>query len=167
MRRQYSTGNLSALLAFLAGLLALLLAGCVSPKSTAAYYLSTTDRIYPPKPKNYPIPILTKAPAQPCRVIGRLAFTTDLGWNFVRKSMLYNARANGADAVILRDMKTRTQRNFAQVPPRVDWIPIWRVFGCGPYARPVVTYYPSYRPGYIQEWKSERITFDSQMIVYR
>lgn len=167
MWRRYSTRNLLAILAFLVGFLALLLAGCASPKDTAVYYLSTTGKTYPPKPKDYPVPILNKPPEQPHTVIGRLGFATDLGWRFVYKSMLYNARANGADAVVLKNLKIKTVKNFAKVPPRMDWIPVTTLYNRGGCSRPIVTYLPSYRPGYIQEWKSEHVAFDSEMIVFK
>ena len=86
---------------FFATVAAAILAGCETVPSTSAYYLSYTEKVFPPKPKDAPIPILSKAPDRPYKVIGRLAFNTGRGWRFLRDSMLYNARANGADLVLL------------------------------------------------------------------
>jgi hypothetical protein len=85
----------------------LLLSGCASVKSTAIYYRSIKD--YPAKPLDAAIPILTRPPVRPYKVIGRMAFESDRGWNFIRKSMIYNAQIHGADAVLLRTAKTRRE----------------------------------------------------------
>jgi hypothetical protein len=73
-----------------------LLSGCASVKSTAIYYSSIQD--YPAKPLDAAIPILTRPPAKPYKVTGRIAFESDRGRNFLRKSMIYNAQIHGADA---------------------------------------------------------------------
>lgn len=170
MKRVYSMLLLSAA--------ALLLAGCASVSSTSQFYFPTTTDVFAPKPKDAPIPILGAAPDKPYRVIGRLAFRSDLGWKFMRESMLYNARANGADAVILRKADSKEQVNFTQVPPRTDWIPM---------PGPVVAvnngggkkngnnttyvsypyYMPVFQPGYVRRWVQTIIAIDAEMIVLK
>jgi hypothetical protein len=148
------------------------LAGCVSVSSTADFYLAETTEVFPPKPKDAPIPILGSSPKQPYKVIGRLAFRSDLGWKFMRESMLYNARANGADAVILRSSDSRQQERFMQVPPRTDWVAV-----PGPvfvekkknktYYQTAPSYIPVFRPGYVERFVDTIIGIDSEMIVFK
>lgn len=163
MRRKNSTALvLSAAFAFL-----LALGGCVSPKSTAVYYAPTTAKWYPPKPKNADIPIFSKPPSRPHSTIGRLAFETAHGWNFVEKSILYNARANGADAAVVKEVKTWRKTYVTSVPPQTDWVPMTSYYyACG-VARPVVTYVPVFRPGYLREWNEDMMWFEAEMIVFR
>ena len=167
MKRLYST---FLLLALLAGL-----SGCASVSSTSQFYFPVTTDVYPPNPKNPPIVILGKAPDRHYKVIGRLAFRSDLGWKFLRESMVYNARVNGADAVILKKSDSKDRLNYTQVPPRTEWIPV---------PGPVVavnngkngknqTYvsYPSYipvfHPGYVQPWIQTIIGIEAEMIVFK
>jgi hypothetical protein len=157
--------------------LAVGLSGCASVSSTSQYYFPVTTDVYPAKPKGSAVPILGKAPDRSYKVIGRLAFRSDLGWKFMRDSMLYNARENGADAVILKDVNSKEQVNFTQVPPRMDWIPM---------PGPVVavnnggkknchntayvstsTYMPVYQPGYTRRWIRTIIGIDAEMIVLK
>ena len=82
------------------------------------------SRVYPAKPADAAIPILAKFPSGPYTAIGRLAFASDRGWPFLRKSMVYNARVHGADAVVLRSAHHATREFlFEQIPPQVDWVP--------------------------------------------
>ena len=158
------------LLVLLAGL-----SGCASVSSTSQFYFPLTTDVYPPKSKDTPIPILGKVPDKRFKVIGRLAFCSDIGWRFLRDSMIYNARANGADAVILKKAESKDQVRFAEVPPHTDWIPI---------PGPVVavnngkhcqnqtyvsnpTYMPVYRPGYIRRWVQTIIGIDAEMVVLK
>ncbi len=97
-----------------------MLSGCATVNSTAAYYTSYGSRVYPAKPAAAVIPILTKFPSSPYTAIGRLAFESDRDWLFLRKSMVYNARVHGADAVVLKSATTRREISFRQVPPQVD-----------------------------------------------
>lgn len=160
-------------MAILAIAAAALLGGCMSVSSTAAYYLSYTTKTYPPKPKDAVIPILGKAPDRPFKVIGRLAFSSEAGWAFMRESMLYNARANGADAVILKSADSRREARFTQVPPRTDWVPVPGpviVSNCGKknsnYYQ-TSTYIPVFQPGYVRRWVAEITAIDAEMIVFR
>lgn len=159
-----------ALLVLLAGF-----PGCASVSSTSQFYFPVTTDIYPPKSKDTPIPILCKAPDKHYRLIGRLSFSSDIGWKFMRDSMLYNARVNGADAVILKKAMSRDQVRFTDVPPHTDWIPV---------PGPVVAvkngkhcqrqtyatypnYVPVYQPGSIRRWVQTIIGIDAEMIVLK
>jgi len=171
MNRIYS--NL-LLLVFAAGL-----SGCVSVSSTSQFYFPVTTDVYPPKSKDIAIPILGKAPDQSYKVIGRLAFRSDLGWKFMRDSMIYNARANGADAVILKKADSKDQVNFTQVPPRMEWIPMPGPViavnngggkkNCGNNQTYVSypTYMPVYQPGYTRRWVQTIIGIEAEMIVMK
>lgn len=154
------------------------LSGCVSVSSTSQFYFPVTTDVYPPKPKDFPIPILGKAPDKPCKIIGRLTFRSDLGWKFMRESMIYNARANGADAVILKKAESKNQMNFAQVPPRTDWIPMPGPVvavnngggkkHCNNQTYVTYPYYmPVYQPGYTRQWVQTIIGIDAEMIVLK
>lgn len=153
------------------------LSGCASVSSTAQFYLPMTSEVFPPKPRDFQIPILGAPPEQPYKVIGRLAFRSDLGWRFLRESMIYNARRNGADAVILRDATSREQVNYTQVPPSVDWVtvpgPVVAVNsngrkGCGNVG--YVTYprtVPIFQPGYVSRWVQTILSINAEMIVFK
>jgi hypothetical protein len=159
-------------------LLAVLLAGfsgCASVSSTSQFYFPATTDVYPPKAKDAPIPILGNAPDRRYRVIGRLSFCSDIGWRFMRDSMIYNARANGADAVILKRAESKDQLRFTEIPPHTDWIPVsGQVVAtnngkhCGNQtyvSNPA--YMPVYRPGYIRRWVQTIIGIDAEMIVIK
>ncbi|MCX6969791.1 MAG: hypothetical protein NTV93_06490 [Verrucomicrobia bacterium] len=161
------------LLVLLAGI-----SGCASVSSTSQFYLPVTTDVYPPKSKDTPIPILGKAPDRRYKVIGRLSFRSDLGWKFMRDSMAYNARANGADAVILKKAESKDQVNFTEVPPRTDWVavpgPVVAVNNGGGNKhcknQTYVTYpnyIPVYRPGYVYRWVQTIIGIDAEMIVLK
>jgi hypothetical protein len=144
------------------------LAGCASVKDTARYYVAFTPKVYPPKPPDAPIPILGKAPKERHAVIGGLKFESDQGWNFMRRSMIYNAQANGADAVVLKATNERRQMSYLQVPPQMDWVPVsnWyrdkkgNVWGG-------TSWIPFYRPGYVQPYLQEITGIDAEMIVLK
>ncbi len=151
---------------------ALLLGGCASVSSTSDFYLPYTTEVFPPKAKDAPIPILGRAPKERYKAIGRLAFQSDLGWRFMRESMLYNARMNGADAVILKTTDSREQERFVQVPPRTDWVAV-----PGPvfvekrknktYYQTTSNYIPVFRPGYVERFVDVIVGIDSEMIVFK
>jgi len=153
-------------------LAALLLPGCMTVRSTAAYYLPTTQEIFAPKPKDAPIPILAKPPQIPYRVIGKLAFSAPVDFAFMRKSMEYNARANGADAVLLKDANSRQDTRVAEVPPRWDYEPVTtyvnRQCGRGQSSyQPVTTYVPVFRPGYLQRYEVVITGIDAEMLKFK
>lgn len=159
-----------ALKAAIASVLVVALTACASVSSTSQFYLATTERIYPPKPKDAPIPIMGKAPASPYRVIGKLRFQTDQGWPFLRKSMLYNARSNGADAVILKDTWAFNRWGLVQVPPTVNWMPVPGPYyqDCnGGWAYGGPAWVPWYQPGYVVPTVRTITGIDSEMIVFK
>jgi hypothetical protein len=145
------------------------LSGCASVGSTSIYYLPMTGRVYPPKPKDAVIPILGRAPERKHTVIGRMAFSSAHGWKFMRQSLLYNARANGADAVILREADETREFGIGRVPPRVEWVPV-----PGPvYQTKKGRYYggtrwiPFMRRGYTYPMTWRQMAVEAEMIVYR
>lgn len=142
--------------------------GCASVKSTAAYYMPYTAKYYPPKTKDTPIPILGRAPKEPYTAIGKLAFETDLGWNFLRKSMIYNAQMNGADAVILKKTNSRQQTSLVNVPPKVDYIPSVAYYRdrCG-RLQTYTNWIPIFQPGYTMPVVDTIMGIDSEMIVLK
>ena len=150
-------------------LLILGISGCTTVESTSVYYMPYTTKAYPPKPPDAPIPILGKAPPERYTAIGKLEFSTDLGWRFLHKSMVYNAQRNGADAVILKKFTSRRDVVYTEVPPRMDWMPV-----PGGYYRnnkgqtwSYTNWVPIYRPGYIQPWMNEITAIDAEMIVLK
>jgi hypothetical protein len=169
MRMFYSKIGPAVFLAVLGIFAGVALTGCETVASTSAYYLSYSAKTYPPKAADAPVPILAKAPDEPYRVIGRLAFQTGRGWRFLRDSMLYNARANGADAVILRDTTQKRQYGIVNVPPRLNYVPV-----PGPVCQNKkgqvyygTTWIPDFQPGYSYptSWTIQGI--DAEMIVFR
>jgi hypothetical protein len=92
--------------------LAAALAGCASLSETTVFYTPVSDRSYPPKDKKEEIPVLAKPPAWPHRVIGRFAMQSDRGYRFVHRAMLYNARRQGADAVVIRKLVQDVRQTY-------------------------------------------------------
>lgn len=158
------------------GFALIFLAGCASVESTADFYIPSTTAVFPPKPKDYPIPILDAKPSRPTRVIGRLAFTSELGFPFMRKSMEYNARRVGADIVVLKHADSQTQILPYYVPPTTNWMPV-STYSHSSYrgkhgkkrhaTSESVTYIPVYQPGYWTQNTRIFTTIDSEMLVYR
>jgi hypothetical protein len=144
------------------------LSGCASVKDTARFYVAYTPRVYPPKPPDTPIPILGRMPKKPHTVIGGLKFESDQGWNFMRRSMIYNAQVNGADAVVLKDTSERRQLALLEVPPQTEWVPVSNWYRnrkgqvCGG-----TTWVPIFRPGYVQPYLQEITGIDAKMIVLK
>jgi hypothetical protein len=148
------------ILAASAGIL-VLLAACASVKSTAVHYKSL--RNFPAKPPDAQVPILTIRPTRPFKVIGRLAFESDRGWNFLRKSMIYNAQIHGADAVWLKSSRTRREVSFQHMPPRMDWYPVSRR---GEHGKIKTGWAPYLRPEPPIRWVTDRTAIDARMIVF-
>ena len=86
-------------------------------ESTSVYYKSLKD--FPAKPPDARFRFSIR-PTRSFKVIGRLAFESDGGWNFLR-SMIYNAQIHGADAVWLKSSSTRREVTFQHGPPRMDF----------------------------------------------
>ncbi len=152
------------------------LSGCATMESTAVHYTPYTLDQYPPKPKDAFVPILGKAPERSHETIGRLAFSSTNGTNFMRRSMEYNARMQGADAVILHYMDSDTQVYLTEVPPSWDYVPYtvkepYQVVG---KKGKVYTKYSSYTdwqpvftPGYLSQQSVTTTAIDAEMIVFK
>lgn len=104
-------------------LVAVAAAGCAPLSETAVFYTPVSDRSYPPKTKKEEVPVLSEPPGWPHRVIGRFAMQSDRGARFVNKAMLYNARLQGADAVVVRKQGSELRQNFNYIPPGWESIP--------------------------------------------
>jgi hypothetical protein len=147
----------------------LLLAGCASVKSTAVFYVPTSTVVYPPKPKDAVIPVTSRPPARAYAEIGRLSFQTDLGFPFMMRSIQYNARRAGADAVVLRDCRSWTVPSVYTVPPSVGWVSAggwWYGGRCGGWGGGPVAV-PVWYPGYTGVSYDTFTGVDTRMIVYR
>ena len=83
-----------------------------------------STKTYPPKPPDTQIPIIGKMPTAPHETLGRLAFSTDEGWSFLRKSLVYNAQAQGADLVVLKNVTSKRQLLLMQAPPQWNYYPV-------------------------------------------
>lgn len=169
MTKKYSNVFRHLLLSGIAGLFSLALVGCASVSSTSMYYFPSTTTVYPPKPKDAVIPILGKSPDRPYKSIGRLTFASTRGWPFLRDSILYNARVNGADAAILRDTNSQQQTRLVTVPPRFNYIPV-----PGPVYRNKkgqvyygTTYIPDFQPGYVFPSTWTITSIDAEMVVFK
>ena len=141
-----------------------MISGCAAVKPTAAYYTSYTRRVHPAKPADAAIPILARFPSGPYTAIGRLAFASDRGWPFLRKSMVYNARVHGADAVVLRSATTRHEVSLRKIPPQVDWVPTGS--RRGQQGKVYSHRVPFVRPGYTQRSVEVITAIDAEMIVF-
>ena len=98
-------------------------AGCAPLSETTVFYTPVADRYYAPKTKKEEVPVLSEAPKWPHRVIGRFAMQSDRGYPFVYKAMLYNARLQGADAVVVRKQGSEVRQNYNYIPPGWESIP--------------------------------------------
>jgi hypothetical protein len=155
---------------------ALLLPGCVSVQSTAVFYTPSTNVVYPPKPKDAVIPIMSQPPSRPYAEIGRFSFQSDLGYSFMMRAVEYNARRVGADAVLIRDCRSWTIPYLYSVPPAVGWVPVggwsgWNGGRCGGgrcggwYGG--ATAVPVYYPGYSGVSYDTYTGMDARMIIFR
>ncbi len=144
-----------------------LISGCASVKSTEQFYIPYTMKAYPPKPPDAVIPIVGKPPKEGYTPIGRLAFQSYNGWNFMRKSMIYNAQIHGADAVLLRDASSNTQTSYVQVPPQFNYVPVTGTYCKNGKSYTYTNYVPVFQPGYVQPYSSTITAIDAEMIVLK
>lgn len=98
------------------GTAALTLIGCENVSSTAQFYRPLTTKIYPPKPKDFKVPILGAMPKQKHEIIGRLSFSATHGYDFMMKAIEYNARQSGADVAVLVDSSSSSNQYTYRVP---------------------------------------------------
>ena len=150
-------------------LCALLLQACVSVKSTAVYYTPSTSVVYPPKPDQAVIPIMNQPPSRPYAEIGRFSFQTGFGYPFLMRAVEYNARRAGADAVLIREIKSWTIPRPYSVPPTMGWIPVggWYGGGCGAGYAGGVQAVPVIYPGYSGVNYDSYTGVDARMIIFR
>ena len=153
-----------------------LASGCAPLSQTTVFYTPASDRYYPPKGKKDEIPVLSKPPSWPHRVIGRFAMQSDRGYRFVHKAILYNARLQGADAVILRKLVQDVRQTYNYIPPHWDSIPQTNVYyqqvqnSQGQWVtvpQTYTTYVPIFRPGRTVVSDSEWADVNAEMVVRR
>lgn len=109
-------------------LVAWALTACSSLQDTTVFYTPASGNFYPPLPKDAPVPVLTEPPAWPHKVIGRFAAQSDRGYPFLYKAILYNARLQGADGVVLRKLAFDTRRTYNYIPPSWQNVPVTNVY---------------------------------------
>ena len=156
--------------------LAAAIAGCAPLSETTVFYTPVSDRYYPPKTKKNEIPVLSEPPAWPHRVIGRFAMQSDRGYRFVHKAILYNARLQGADAVIIRKLVQDVRETYNYIPPGWDSVPQSNVLyqqvqnNQGQWVtvpQVYTTYVPVFRPGRTVVKDSEWADVTAEMVVRR
>ena len=132
------------------------LSGCANLEQTAVFYTPVGSDYYPPLDKKAHVPILAQSPPWRGRVIGKFDMQTDRGPKFAREALLFNARRQGADAVVMRDVGYDLRRTYNYVPPSWDSVPVtnfynqWVQNKKGQWVsqvQPYTTFVPIYRPG--------------------
>jgi hypothetical protein len=97
--------------------------GCSPLSETTAFYTPASGRYYPPLPKNAPVEVLSESPRWPHEVIGRFAAESDRGYPFLYRALLYNARLQGADAVVLRKLSFEDRTTYDTIPAHWENVP--------------------------------------------
>lgn len=145
----------------------LVMQGCAGVKSTAVFYTPSTTVVYPPKPDQAVIPIMNQPPSRPYAEIGRFSFQTGVGYPFLMRAVEYNAHRVGADAVLIREIKSWTIPRPYLVPPTLGWIPVGGWYGgCGGYYGGA-TAVPVWSPGYTVMNYDSVTGIDARMIIFR
>ena len=167
-------GNVRLMLVLLVAVAAV---GCAPLSETTVFYTPVSDRYYPPKTKKEEeVPVLSKPPAWPHRLIGRFAMQSDRGYRFVHKAMLYNARLQGADAVVIRKLVQDVRETYNYIPPRWESVPQSNVLyqqvqnSQGQWVtvpQVYTTYVPVFRPGRTVVNDSEWADVTAEMVVRR
>jgi len=133
-----------------------MLAGCANLEQTTVFYTPSSPDYYPPWPKKAQIPLLGEPPPWRSRVIGKFDMETDRGAKFAREALLFNARRQGADAVVMRYLNYDVRRNYNYIPPSWENIPItnyynqWVENKKGQWVnvpQAYTTFMPIFRPG--------------------
>lgn len=155
------------------------LVGCTTVGSTSAYYRPMTTELYPQKPDDFPIPILGAAPNRPYYVIGRISFRAGEGIEYVNEALKYNARKNGADAVVIIEEGSETAQKSYYVPGYTTTTPVtthssgtvnyygYGGYGSGNVSGSSTTYVPTYHPGHSGSRPVTIQTVDAAMIRYK
>lgn len=134
----------------------LLPAGCANLEQTTVFYTPAGADYYAPLPEDAAVPVLAQPPPWSNRLIGRFDMATPHGPKFAREALLFNARRQGADAVVVRDLGYDVRRSYNYVPPSWTSVPV-TTYGnqCvqnkkGKWVnktQPYTTFVPIYRPG--------------------
>lgn len=160
---------------------------CKTVSSTAEFYRPLTTDVYPPKPKDYPIPILGAPPKKPFIVLGRLSFQSGHGNKYMMEAIRYNARKNGADAAVMIDESSHTKEYTYTVPGYTTTTPVTtyssgsaygsaNYYGSGGYGHASgsaygsgvsTTYVPTYHPGYTGVDSVTITSIDAALIRYK
>jgi len=141
-------------------------AGCIS--YTSQYYMPLVAERFPPKPEGARIPILEQPPNRPFLVIGKFAYESPADLKFIYKSLQYNARKNGADAIIMRSLTSRNVRWINTVGPSVemsrdlDW-----VTRCDGSRGLDWVDRPVFHPGYTVPQEATLRSVQAEMIVFK
>lgn len=132
------------------------LCGCANLEQTTVYYVPTEARFYPPLAKDAVVPLLAAPPSWKYHVIGRFDMQTDRGAKFARQALLFNARRQGADAVVMRNLDYDLRRTYNRIPPSWTSVPVTNYYYQNvqdkhgrwvSIAQPYTTFIPMYRPG--------------------
>ncbi len=150
------------------GLMTFVLAGAGCVSGTSRYYMPLVAERFSPKSDRVRIPILEQPPTRSFLVIGKFAFESTDDLNFIYKSLQYNARKNGADAIIVQSLTSRRVQWIETVGPWVgtsrdlDWATqcdgSW---GLDWVDRPV------FHPGYTVPREETRRAVQAEMIVFK
>jgi len=145
-------------------------------EETAVFYTPTSERFYPPRPKDADIPVVSEPPDWPHEVIGRFALQTDRGYRHVYRAMLHNARRQGADAVILRRLVFDVRQTINEIPAtwrsvpqtnvwyqqvknkKGEWVTVPQVY---------TTYLPVWQPARTVVSEREWTAVEAEMVVRR
>ena len=134
-------------------------AGCANLEQTAVFYTPVSSEYYTPLDKKAFVPVLAQPPSWRSRVIGNFDMQTDRGPKFAREALLFNARRQGADAVVMRDLGYDLRRTYNYIPPSWDSYPVtnfynqWVQNNKGKWVnqpQAYTTFVPIYRPGGVQ-----------------
>jgi hypothetical protein len=128
-------------------------------EQTTVFYTPISPDYYPPLDKKTPVPVLAQPPPWRSRVIGNFDMESDRGPKFAREALLFNARRQGADAIVMRDLNYDVRRTYNYIPPSWDSVPVtnyynqWGQNNKGKWVnqpQSYTTFVPIYRPGGVQ-----------------
>ena len=154
----------------------IVLVSCASLRDTTVFYTPLRDRYYPPKEKDVSIPVLAESPEWAKEVIGRFAMVSDRGYPFIYRALIYNARLQGADAVILERLAFDTRTSYNHIPP--GWENIRRTSFYERRAKnkkgewvtslqPYTNFVPVFRPGRTVTREAQWTEVTAEMVVRR
>lgn len=130
------------------------LGGCANFEQTAVFYTPNSEDCYAPLPEDAAVPVVAQPPAWPNRVIGRFDMATPRGPKFAHKALLFNARRQGADAVVVRELGYDVRRSYNYVPP--SWT-----------SAPVTTYGNQWVQNKKGKWVNQPQTYTTFVPIYQ